>query len=89
MANSTIEAFYKINDKINSTPKDIEELSAVKDFMASVPNEVEKLDGQIKLGMQVYKILEEFKYRFVDEEDYDKQWRLYGSPLETKSVIDR
>ena len=72
MANSTIEAFYKINDKINSTPQDIEELSAVKDFMASVPNEVEKLDGQIKLGMQVYKILEEFKYRFVDEEDYDK-----------------
>jgi hypothetical protein len=27
MANATIEAFYKINDKINSSPKDIEELS--------------------------------------------------------------
>lgn len=37
MSNSTIEAFYKINDKINSTPKDIEELSSIRDFMASVP----------------------------------------------------
>jgi len=37
MANNTIEAFYKINDKINTRPKDIEELSAIKDYMASVP----------------------------------------------------
>jgi HAMP domain-containing protein len=72
MANSTIEAFYKINDKINTSPKDIEELSAIKDYMSSVPQEIEKLDGQIKLGMQVYKILEDFKYKFPDEEDYDK-----------------
>ncbi len=45
MANNTIDAFYKINDKINSTPKDIEELSQIKDFMQSVPQEIEKLDG--------------------------------------------
>jgi len=45
MANSTIDAFYKINDKINSVPKDIEELSAIRDFCASVPAETEKLDA--------------------------------------------
>mgnify|MGYP006950259597 CR=1 FL=1 len=89
MANNTIDAFYKINDKINSQPKDIEELSQIRDFMQSVPAEIEKLDGQIKLGMQVYGILEEFKYAFADEEDYDKQWRLFGSPNDTKSVIGR
>ena len=47
------------------------------------------MDGQIKLGMQVYKILEEFKYSFADDDDYEKQWRLYGSPNDTKSVIGR
>lgn len=57
--------------------------------MQSVPQEIEKLDGQIKLGMQVYKVLEEFKYAFTDDDDYDKQWRLYGSPNDTKSVIGR
>lgn len=72
MANNTIDAFFKINDKINSSPKDIEELSQIRDFMQSVPAEIEKLDGQIRLGMQVYGILEEFKYAFADEEDYDK-----------------
>jgi hypothetical protein len=62
MANNTIDSFFKINDKIQSQPKDIEELSQIKDFMLSVPSEIEKLDVQIKVGMQVYAILEEFKY---------------------------
>lgn len=39
--------------------------------------------------MQVYGILEEFKYTFTEEEDYDRQWRLFGSPNDTKSVIGR
>jgi dynein heavy chain len=89
MANATIDAFYKINDKINSQPKDIEELSQIRDFMQSVPGEIEKLDVQIKLGMQVYEILADFKYTFAEEEDYDKQWRLFGSPNDTKAVIGR
>jgi len=72
MANETIDSFYKINDKINSQPKDIEELSQIKDFMNGVPGEIEKLDVSIKQGMQVYHILEEFKYTFAEEEDYDK-----------------
>jgi dynein heavy chain len=71
-ANSTIEAFFKINDKINSQPKDIEELSQIRDFMQSVPAEIEKLDVTIKQGMQIYAILEEFKYSFAEEDDYDK-----------------
>jgi hypothetical protein len=29
--------------KIESHPKDIEELTALKDFMVGVPNEIEKL----------------------------------------------
>lgn len=44
-ANATIEAFQKINDKINQQPKDIEELSEIDDFMKAVPQEIEKLDG--------------------------------------------
>jgi dynein heavy chain len=89
MANATIDSFYKINDKINSSPNNIEELSQIRDFMQSVPSEIEKLDVSIKQGMQVYQILEEFKYTFAEEDDYDKQWRLYGSPNDTKSVIGK
>jgi hypothetical protein len=37
--------------------------------------------------MQVYKILEDFKYKYPDEEDYDKQWDLLGSPNKTRKEI--
>jgi len=50
-ANRTMESFTKINDKINANVNNIEELSAVRDFMTQVPGEIEKLEGEIKLGM--------------------------------------
>jgi len=89
MSNQTMEDFDKINLKIESTPKDIEELSTIKEFMENVPNEIEKLEREIKVNVSVYSILNEFQYKFADEEDYDKQWRLYGSPLETVSKISK
>ena len=87
MANATMEAFQLINEKINSSPTDIEELSAIREFIGGVPNEIKKLEGDIKIGMQTYAILEEFQHKFPDDEDYDKQWKLYGSPNETYEVV--
>lgn len=55
--------------------------------MLQVPGEIEKLEGEIKLGMSVFKILEDFGYQFPDQEDWDRQWKLYGSPNETYSVV--
>ena len=43
MANELLENFEKMNNKIESAPKDIEELVSIKDYMASVPNEIEKI----------------------------------------------
>lgn len=64
LANQTMESFDKINIKIESTPKDIEELSGLKDFMAGVPNEIEKLEAEIKHVRGIYEILNEFHYEF-------------------------
>jgi len=83
----TMKEFTDINDMINRSPNDIEELSAIREFVAGVPNQIEKLEGQIKMGMQTYSILEEFGYKFGEDDDYDKQWKLYGSPCETHEVI--
>jgi len=43
-----MESFTKINDKINANVNNIEELSAVREFMLQVPGEIEKLEGEIK-----------------------------------------
>ena len=57
-----MESFTKIIDKINANVNNIEELSAVREFMLQVPGEIEKLEGEIKLGMSVFKILEDFGF---------------------------
>ena len=82
-----MESFTKINDKINANVNNIEELSAVRDYMLQVPGEIEKLEGEIKLGMSVFKILEDFGFMFPDPEDWDRQWKLFGSPNDTYAII--
>jgi hypothetical protein len=75
--------------KIESQPKDIEELCSIKDYMASIPFELEKISVEIKACMNIYEILNFFNYKFLDEEDYDKKWRVYGAPKDTMEKIDK
>jgi len=42
-ADEIIESFEKMDMKICSAPRDIEELTQIKEYMASVPNEIEKM----------------------------------------------
>ncbi len=78
-----------MNNKIESAPKDIEELTSIKDYMASIPNEIEKLMSDLKGCMGIYEILSQFNYKYHEDEDYDKKWRLFGSPKDTISKIDK
>lgn len=78
-----------MNMKIESSPKDIEELTSIKDYMAAVPTEIEKIMAEIKSCMNVYDILGGFNYKFADDDDYDKKWRLFGSSRDTVERIDK
>jgi dynein heavy chain len=78
-----------MNMKIESHPKDIEELTALKDYMAGVPNEIEKLQKDIKECLSYYEILNGFNYKFTDDDDFNKRWKLYGAPQETGSRIEK
>ena len=37
--------------------------------------------------MHIYDVLNEFKYKFQEEEDYDKKWKLFGSAKDTREKI--
>jgi len=39
--------------------------------------------------MKMYAILEDFQYQFKNDEDYDKQWQLLGSPADTYEKIEK
>ena len=55
--------------------------------MNGAPAEMGKLQNEIAAGMKVYGILEEFQFQFNEEEDFDRQWRLFGSPGDTTEKI--
>lgn len=48
--------------------------------MNQLPNELEKRQVGIKNCMMIYETLNEFHYRFDDDEEYDKMWRVFGAP---------
>jgi len=78
-----------MNMKIEGHPRDIEELTALKDYMAGIPNEIEKLQKDIKDCLGIYEILNGFNYRFADDDDFGKRWKLFGAPQETNSRIEK
>jgi dynein heavy chain len=84
-----LKQFDEYNMKVEAVPKNIEELSAIKDLMQSLPNELNKQMATIKKCMNIYEMLNEFHYKFEDEEEYDKMWHVYGSPKETMERIEK
>lgn len=89
MANKILRDFEEHNHKVEGTPKGIEELSELKDYMNGLPMELEKKQIEIKACMKNYGVLDEFHYRWDDDEEYDKLWRVYGAPLETVQRIEK
>lgn len=88
-SNSLMKEFEVYNHQIEQIPKSIEELSAIKEIMQGLPSEMEKKQVDIKKCMDIYATLDNFHHKFADGEDYDKMWRVYGAPRETKERIEK
>ena len=65
---------------INSTPKNIEELCEVKDYIASLKDKMEGVDKAISQVLDYMTLLE--KYQCKQTEDDFKTWDIFGKPLE-------
>jgi hypothetical protein len=75
--------------KVEGVPKNIEELSSIKDYMSALPKDLQKKQNEIHNCMSIYETLDHFQYKFDDEEEYDKMWRVFGSPQETVQRIEK
>lgn len=80
--------FEEMQAKIRKPPKNIEELSDLKDYMSILPMEIEKEKKEIKRCMQIYDILdlEEYMYVFTNPE-LDMKWNMFGGPRETLKMV--
>lgn len=55
-----LEDFEKSNLKVESVPKNIVEMSALKDYMDALPRELEKNQKVIKDCIEIYNTLDMF-----------------------------
>jgi len=88
-ANKIIDDFEMFNIRCQSVPKNMEELANIKDFMANLPKDIEKKKGEIKKCMAMYETLDFFHYKFDEDDEYEKMWKVYGSPIETIHTIQK
>ena len=54
--------FDEINEKIRRPPKNIEELTEIKKYIAEIPVTIETLKKEINECMDIYTILNDFNY---------------------------
>ena len=80
-----LEEFRKMHREISKPPKDIEELTEIKDYISRVPAEIEKMKQEIEQNMSTFSILEKFQYRFTND-DMNKKWDLFGYPKKTADL---
>lgn len=71
--------FDEINERIRRPPKNIEDLTDTKKYIAEIPSTIEKLKTEINMCMDIYGILDEFNFEFTNS-DLDQKWYLFGSP---------
>lgn len=79
--------FAKIQDKILTQPKNIEELTEIKKYISDIGIVIEKLKIEIDGCMRIYDICNEFNYEFSGGEN-DNKWSLYGSPVKIMETIE-
>mmetsp|Transcript_23914 Transcript_23914/g.20888 ORF Transcript_23914/g.20888 Transcript_23914/m.20888 type:complete len:103 (+) Transcript_23914:895-1203(+) len=73
--------------KVRSIPKGIEELVELKDFLDVLPGKLVKMSEDIKQVMENYEIMDQFQYKFT-EEDLNRKWQVFGGPKDVNDLIE-
>lgn len=79
--------FGEITDRIRREPKNIEELTETKKYIAEIGVTIEKLKKEIDECMRTYDICGEFHHEFSSGENDDK-WALFGAPQRVMETIE-
>ena len=55
--------------------------------MQNLPNELLRIDTEQKSSLEIYKILEEFNFKF-SKEDMNRRWQVFGNAKEVIELMD-
>ena len=79
--------FGEIIRRIQTVPKNIEELTETRKYISEIGVTIEKLKKEIDQNMRMYDIAQEFHHEFSQSENDDK-WKLYGFPMTVLKTIE-
>ena len=79
--------FNQIQAQVKTTPKDIEGLTRLKEYISDIPNKIEKIKVDINSCLDIYAMLDEFQYRFAAD-DLNKKWQIFGGPKDTMELVE-
>ena len=73
---------------LRTTCENIEEVTALKEYMAELPELVRELHGEIDLILKNYELLDEYRYEYA-KDDTKRRWNTYSQLLRiSQSVVD-
>jgi dynein heavy chain len=79
--------FGEITARINTIPKNIDELTDTKKYISEIGVQIEKLKREIDETMKTYQILEEFNVELTTLE-FNNKWELFKAPKNVQKVIE-
>lgn len=76
-----------IKQKIGEEPKNIEELTEIREYMQGLPAELEKIKLDMKKCFDIYIMLEDFNWRF-SQDDMNRRWNVFAGPRDVMKLVD-
>ena len=62
-------------------------MTDLKDYMINMPSEMQKIKIEMNKCFDVYKILEDFNWRFTTEE-MTRRWNIFAGPRDVMQLVE-
>ncbi|KAJ3073482.1 Dynein heavy chain 1, axonemal [Podochytrium sp. JEL0797] len=86
IAQAISQSFTVIQNRLKDHPTRIEELTELRDYMKTIPEECKNQNFKINEMVRNYEILEKYKYE-QSNEDFRSRWTAYGWPMKIDEMI--
>ncbi|CAE7602727.1 DNAH1 [Symbiodinium sp. CCMP2456] len=80
------DAYAGVFSQLRKSPKDIEEVTAMREYIATIPAEIMKMAPDTKRCLDTYSVLEEFGVQLTAD-DFYQRWRVFGCPKSTYDLV--
>ena len=80
--------FSSLEMTILAKPKNIEELTKIKDKIDQIPLDLIKLQKDIDGAINIYNILGDYQFKF-GIGDLDRRWQMFGFPKRVEEVVEQ